>query len=77
MCPINYKVIKILCLSILSDDNTVAQSDGCLIGDQEVTGSIPARLAKVLDHEIFSMVAESRKAVVSFWQTNAHKYLQN
>ena len=46
MCPINYKVIKILCLSVLNDDNTVAQSDGCLIGDQEVRRFDPCQVSQ-------------------------------
>ena len=45
-------------------------------GDQEVAGSTPRRGRQhsfvEIDHEIFSTVADSRRAVVSFWRKNVH-----
>ena len=60
----------------------MAQSDARPTGDQEVQGSISAMSGNIffveIDHEIFSMVilpyADSRRAFVSFWQKNVHKY---
>ena len=58
---------------------SVAQLDARLTGDQEVevAGSIPARLAKffrgdlTMKYFLLSFLsADSRRAVVSFWQKN-------
>ena len=62
---------------------SVAHLDERPTGDQEIAGSTPAGLAKSfmeIDHEIFSTYflnhslpsADSRRAVVSFWQKNVH-----
>ena len=62
----------------------VAQSYTRQIGDHEFAGSIPARSGNILPwrlrnifygHSVFS--AKLRRAVVSFWQKNVHKYLVN
>ena len=58
----------------------MAQSDARSTGDQEVAGSIRVRKHSFveIDHEyflrIFSASADLRRAVVSFWQKNVHKY---
>ena len=60
----------------------MAWLDAHLAGDQEVADSIPAVSGKILllrwSWNIFychsSPSADSRRAVVSFWQKNAHKY---
>ena len=60
---------------------SMAQSDVCLTGDQEVTVSIPAWSGNILPWRLimkyflqsFSVSADSRRAVVSFWGKNVHK----
>ena len=48
----------------------VAQLDAPPASDKEAVGSIPARLGNIL-LQLFSS-ADSRRAVVSFWQKNVH-----
>ena len=62
---------------------SVAQSDACPTGDQDVSGFDPRRVLQCsfmdIDHEIFSKghslpFTDSGRAVDSFWQKNEHKY---
>ena len=64
------------------NSNEYLLSDVCTIGDQEVVGLIPKGSSKILScdwslnifygHSLPS--TDSRRAVVSFWQKNVHKY---
>ena len=77
----NKKSIYIcLLLKIIS---SVAQSNAHPTGDQEVPGLAPHRVRQhfivEIDHEIFIYghslpSTDSRRAVVSFWGKNVHKY---
>ena len=52
---------------------SVVQSDASSTGDKEVAGRFPPGLAKFFrGHSL--PYADSRKAVVSFWRKNVHKY---
>ena len=56
----------------------VAQSGACLTGDQFDPRWVWQHSFMEIDHEIFSKghslpSADSRRAVVSFWQKNVHK----
>ena len=63
----------------------VAQSDVCPTGDQEVTGVILNGSGNILSWRLIMLYflqsffpsADSRKAVVSIWQKNVHKYWLN
>ena len=58
----------------------MAQLDALPTGEQEVTGLIPAGSGNTLSWRlnIFCVrslpSADSRRAVVSFWRKNVHKY---
>ena len=60
---------------------SMAQMAACPTGNQEVMGVIPVRFSSILSPRLiikyflrsFSF-AGSRRAVVSFWQKNVHKY---
>ena len=61
----------------------MTQSDAFPTGDQEVTGSIPAGSGNILLWRLIMKYfacgyslpsADSRRADVSFWQKNMHKY---
>ena len=50
-------------------------------GDEEVAGSVPAGSGNILSWRLWNIFysysfpsADSRRAVVSFWQNNEHKY---
>ena len=59
-----------------------AQSDMYLAGDQEVVDLVPVGSSNILSWRLimkfflwsFSPSADSRRAVVIFWQKNMHKY---
>ena len=61
---------------------SMAQSDVHPTGDQEVMGSIPTSSGNILLLRLimkyflrsFSSFTDSRRAVVSFWRKNVHKY---
>ena len=59
---------------------SVAQLDARPTGDQEVAGSTPAEVGNILSWRLIMKYflchslpsADSRRAVVSFWQKNVH-----
>ena len=60
---------------------TDAESDVHAIGEQEVTGSIPAASGNTLSWRLimksfygYSLPSADSRMVVSFWRKNVHKY---
>ena len=53
---------------------SVALLDTCLTGGQVVEHLIPARSGNNLSWRLILCVADSRRAFVSFWRKNVHKY---